>query len=114
MENDDILDDFNSKPKTNYSKWSFKYFLLALLCFVFVGLEHRFFSSNSSEVIPDIVAILFCLFTILGLIKTVQSIKYKEETSFYKVIGMIGNIIFFILMIGAIGFISQELITLLF
>lgn len=94
MKHEDILDDFSLKPKVRFSKWSFRLFLLSFLCFVFIGIEHKYMTGNIPEILSMVCGLLFCISTSIGIIKAIQSVKHKEKLSTAKVVGLLGNTFF--------------------
>lgn len=112
MQNIHSMNDDNQK----YSKLSFQILLVSILLtfisFLFAFLRIKgVISINSMEKIMLMISILMFISILNGLIFLLKSIIKKEDNSAFKVIGIIGNTFYFMIFLGMIGFIINDIFT---
>jgi len=102
MENE-ILDDFREETNTNYGKRAYQFFLIQLACFaipiIFTLLR---FKNGLSESIAALLFLLMFAFNILGIIYIVRSFMNKEKLDTQRIVGIVGNLLIFILWVSMI------------
>lgn len=95
-----IIDESLSQPKSiARTKIAYNYFLFNLLLFVLM-LCLTYFWRNETEagvigIIFMILVGLFCILGIIGFVNAILSVIKKEKWSSKKMIGLVGNSLFF-------------------
>jgi hypothetical protein len=107
----DLLDPIESNHSSRNSKISFRLLLLTLLLnLLFLALS--FFNPGFSffEYIVLILVLGFIFSNIAGIAYTIKSILNKEPDTIFKILGAVGNIFFFFVMLGMVSFVVMDIV----
>ena len=112
MENEKPLDDIQKIQVKEFGKSSFRMLLISIFCFVsFIIFSIINPSSDFSEIVMMIFLLGFIVTNISGLIYTIRSINDKEPNTVFKIIGAIGNTLFFLVMLSMMAFVTMDIVT---
>lgn len=116
----EVLDNFEEKKKKDYSKRSFRQFIIAVSSLSIAAGLFWYLRINKLEIreqgvssVFSLCFYLFLIFTILGFINGIRSYRLKEPTSKMKQVAIIGNALLFCLLIGYFMY-SYEYLARLF
>jgi len=110
MDNKELLDPIERTNESRFSMLSFRAFLLTMLLF-FLFLVLAFFNINHSvvDIMVMMLALGFIISNISGFVLTIKSITGREPDILYKTIGAVGNLLFFLVMLGMVSFVLMDL-----
>lgn len=96
----EILDnEIESQPGQERSRKACKYFIADIFCLIGLLIVMHFFRGNLEESVPgNIFMALILVFIALGLLgfrNAILSVIKKEKWSYIKIVGVLGNFIFF-------------------
>jgi len=100
----ELLEAKESQINKTYSEKSFRYFLYAvagffILCFGAIVNVANFIPYFFSDLLFAISGLIMVVFSIKGLINAIHSILKKEDHTFNKLIGCIGNLVIVLLLL---------------
>ena len=103
----EILDsEIESRPENKFSRKACWFFVANLVCVLTILIIGFFFtgtisgdSFNTLYQLSMVVILIFIAFGILGFRCAMLSFTKKEKWTYIKIVGVVGNLLFFILII---------------
>ena len=112
MEEGRPLDDISVAIRAKNGRLSFRFMLIAAFSFISIIVIAIFDNSSDAVAVLVLLAVLsFAISTILGLFFSVRSIIKKEKDTLQKVLGIIGNIVFSLILLGFVAFLIVDLMS---
>ncbi len=109
MDKDKIVHAIDKNDACRFSKLSFRVFLLSVVIFLLLFIVTILNTRNVPfEYFVLILILSFIFSTLAGFVLTIKSLMAKEADTFYKTIGAIGNLLFFMMMSGMVGFVLND------
>ena len=112
MDNRKILDQIEKVDPSRFSLLSFRVFVLSV--FIFLLFLILAFTNPGFEWFEHVIFLIvvgFMISTIAGFVLAIMSIVKKEPITFIKTVGVIGNLLFSIVMLGMILFVIGDLLV---
>jgi len=113
--NDELILDLGNKTRSTKNSSRSFYLLLFTLTIIVISMAAVFAGQLQWNIAIDLSTIfsftapLFLISSILGFIFAIKSILKKVEKSIQKIIGLVGNMTFFILVLAMIVTIAIDL-----
>ena len=112
MEEGKPLDDISVTIRAKNGRLSFRFMLIAAFSFIsLIVVSILDTSSNAAAVFILFAVLCFAICTILGLFFSVRSIIKKEKDTLQKVLGIIGNIVLTLILLGFVSFLIVDLMS---